>query len=225
MARTAAVLDEHPLWLDSVEQALKRANVEVVAKATSPSAALAQLAKHDPDLIVTGLKTPNGEMDGIEFVRCARRNAPRTKIVVLSAYDDPQHIEAALEAGAEAYVLKTTHPDDLISAIRQAFQPSVFFAADGRSGSQAARQPSDEPLRLTRRELEILQLVAEGHSNAQVARTLSVTEQTVKFHLSNVYRKLRVANRTEASRFAQLRGLLAAPGLQAEEAPALQATA
>jgi DNA-binding NarL/FixJ family response regulator len=225
LARTAAVLDEHPLWLDSVEQALRRADVEVVAKATSPSTALAQLAEQDPDVIVTGLKTPDGEVDGIEFIRCARRDAPRTKIVVLSMYNDSQHIDGALEAGAEAYVLKTTHPDDLISAIRQAFEPSVFFATEGRPGSSAPVQPSDESLGLTRRELEILQLVAEGQSNAQVARTLWVTEQTVKFHLSNVYRKLRVANRTEASRFAQLRGLLAAPGLQAEEAQALQATA
>jgi DNA-binding NarL/FixJ family response regulator len=223
--RTAAVLDEHPLWLESVEQALSRADIDVVAKATTPSTALKQLAEHDPDLIVTGLKTPDGEMDGIEFVRCARRDAPRTKIVVLSMYKDSQHIEAALEAGAEAYVVKTTHPDDLISAIRQAFEHSVFFATDGRSGAAAPLQPPDESLGLTRRELEILQLVAEGHSNAQVARTLWVTEQTVKFHLSNVYRKLRVANRTEASRFAQLRGLLAAPSLQANEAPALQATA
>ncbi|MGH3084703.1 MAG: LuxR C-terminal-related transcriptional regulator, partial [Gaiellaceae bacterium] len=108
-------------------------------------------------------------------------------------------------------LVKTAHPDDVASAVRQAFDHSVFIP-----GAAAASAPTaaDAPVRverpggLTPRELEILKLVAEGHSNAQLARMLWVTEQTVKFHLSNIYRKLDVANRTEASRWAQRNGLL-----------------
>ncbi|HEX2111655.1 MAG TPA: response regulator transcription factor [Gaiellaceae bacterium] len=205
--RTAVIVDEHPLWLESVELAVGRANIAVVARATAPSDALARVEALEPDLVVTGLKTPDGEIDGVEFVRRVRERAPAAKVVVLSMFDDAEHIDAALNAGAHAYVLKTTHPDDLIAAIRQAFNHSIYLASARTPVANGGADGGDSH-GLTRRELEILKLVAEGHSNAQVARLLWVTEQTVKFHLSNVYRKLGVANRTEASRFAQVRGLL-----------------
>ena len=129
---------------------------------------------------------------------------------MLSLYDDTEHIDAALGAGAVAYVIKTAHPEDLRSAVRQAFAHSVYLPSSRQQTAAAVEHgPATEDLPdLTRRELEILQLVAEGHSNTQLAKMLWVTEQTVKFHLSNVYRKLDVANRTEASRWAQLNGLL-----------------
>jgi DNA-binding CsgD family transcriptional regulator len=98
-------------------------------------------------------------------------------------------------------------------AIRQAFSPSLFLpplAPPPANGAQSA-DAHEAVAVLTKREREILQLVAEGHSNSQLARMLWVTEQTVKFHLSNIYRKLDVANRTEASRWAQIHGLLATP--------------
>jgi DNA-binding NarL/FixJ family response regulator len=146
-------------------------------------------------------------------VRRAREMVPGIKTIVLSMYDDQEHIDAAFAAGADAYVLKIAHPDDLTSAVRQAFEHSIYLAGGRAAPAAAAPAPQNAP-GLTRRELEILQLVAEGQSNAQVARTLWVTEQTVKFHLSNIYRKLGVSNRTEASRWAQLQGLLGTPGLR-----------
>jgi len=131
------------------------------------------------------------------------------KAIVLSMYEERALVEAAFAAGAFAYVLKSADPDDLRAAIRQAFEPSVYFAPELVSnGAEPDERPSVDA-GLTRREIEILQLVAEGYSNAQLARMLWVTEQTVKFHLSNIYRKLGVANRTEASRWAQVHGLLA----------------
>jgi DNA-binding NarL/FixJ family response regulator len=211
--RTALLVDQHPLWLDTVEHVIARADVDVVAKVTSTATAVDLLARTHLDLLVTGIKMPATELDGIELVRRARELAPGIKTIVLSMYEDGEHIDAAFEAGADAYVLKTAHPDDLTSAVRQAFTHSIFLAG-GRPAAAKAAAPVNAP-GLTRRELEILQLVAEGHSNAQVARMLWVTEQTVKFHLSNIYRKLGVSNRTEASRWAQLHGLLGAPALAA----------
>ena len=137
--------------------------------------------------------------------------SPRASVrsIVLSMHADSQVIDAALAAGASAYVVKTAHPEDLASAVRQAFSHSVYLASSRAAEPTAAEKPKvDDSPGLTRRELEILRLVAEGHSNAQLARMLWVTEQTVKFHLSNIYRKLDVANRTEASRWAQRNGLL-----------------
>jgi DNA-binding NarL/FixJ family response regulator len=108
-----------------------------------------------------------------------------------------------------AFVVKKAHPDDLAVAVRQAYEHSIFLPGWTSETEPAFADRPDHP-DLTRRELEILRLVAEGHSNADVAKMLWVTEQTVKFHLSNIYRKLAVGNRTEASRWAQVHGLLSA---------------
>jgi DNA-binding NarL/FixJ family response regulator len=149
-----------------------------------------------------------------DVIREATERAPDVKPIVLSTAVEPARIDAAFAAGAVAYVLKTAQQDDIRVAIRQAFEHSVFVrrqdSANGAVAAPAAVKlvASDVVASLTKRELEILQLVAEGHSNSQLARILWVTEQTVKFHLSNIYRKLDVANRTEASRWAQLHGLL-----------------
>jgi DNA-binding NarL/FixJ family response regulator len=152
-----------------------------------------------------------GEPSGLNVLRQARSTAPEMRAIVLSTHRDSSHIDSALAAGASAYVVKTAHPDDVASVVRQAFEHSVFMPAASPAPAPTAGDASvraERPGGLTRRELEILKLVAEGHSNAQLARMLWVTEQTVKFHLSNVYRKLDVANRTEASRWAQRNGLL-----------------
>jgi DNA-binding NarL/FixJ family response regulator len=206
--RTAVLLDQHPLWLDAVEHVLHRIGIEVTGKATSPRHAVALIEEHRPNLFVTGLEMEGQAMDGIECLALARERAPELKVIVLSALADSQHVDAALAAGADAYVVKTAHADDLASAIRQAFDHSIYLARAHAGRRERTRETVEEAWGLTRRELEILTLVAEGHSNAQLARMLWVTEQTVKFHLSNIYRKLSVANRTEASRWAQVHGLL-----------------
>jgi len=192
-----------------VERVLTGIGVEVIAKTTSPAEALAHVEEHEPDLFITGIRMPEGEIDGLTCVSQARERVPALKAIVLSAYPDSQHVDAALEAGAIAYVVKTAQADDLASAVRQAFDHSLYLARRGRNGAGSEEaEPVDNSRGLTRRELQILRLVAKGHSNAQLARMLWVTEQTVKFHLSNIYRKLQVTNRTEASMWAQSHGLL-----------------
>ena len=209
--RTAVLVDHHPLWLDAVSMVVGDLGLTVVGTATSGREGLALVTEHRPDVLVTGIQMPDGDIDGIELVRKGNEVVPGLRAIVLSVYDDSKHIDGALAAGAVAYVIKTAHPDDLRSAIRQAFAHSVYLPGSRPAAAQAARVATEDLADLTRRELEILQLVAEGHSNTQLAKMLWVTEQTVKFHLSNVYRKLDVANRTEASRWAQLHGLLASP--------------
>jgi len=207
--RTTVLVDEHPLWLDTIQQVIQTLQIRVLAKATRSSVALDVLGEKTPDLLITGIRMPDGEMDGIALVREAIQRFPGIKAIVLSMYEDRAYVEAAFAAGAYAYVLKSANPDDLRSAIRQAFEPSVYFATDFQSSAAEPVDTSPADFGLTRRELEILQLVAEGYSNGQLAKMLWVTEQTVKFHLSNIYRKLDVANRTEAGRWAQVHGLLA----------------
>ena len=208
--QTGVICDSHPMWLDAVEQVLRRVSVNVVGKATSTSEALSLVEGHRPDLLITELGEATDELSGVVLIERARAAVPTIRPIALSRHTDTRIIDAALVAGASAYVMKTAHPEDLASAVRQAFSHSVYLA--GRQSVTPAPAPApprvEESPGLTRRELEILRLVAEGHSNAQLARMLWVTEQTVKFHLSNIYRKLEVANRTEASRWAQVHGLL-----------------
>jgi len=212
-SRTAVVLDRHPLWAEAVECVMRRVGVDVVGKATTGAEALSLVQRLRPDLLVTDLGAADGDGAGLACLREARQHVPELRGVVLSLSEDSQQIDAALQAGAAAYVLKSAHPDDLASAVRQAFAHSVYFAPPAGLWNGQTRQAtiSADRADLTKREREILQLVAEGYSNAQLARMLWVTEQTVKFHLSNVYRKLNVANRTEAARWAQLHGLVPTP--------------
>jgi DNA-binding NarL/FixJ family response regulator len=217
-ARTAVLVDQHPLFLVVLEQHVVELGFDVVGKFTSTNAAAESLDTLVPELLVTGLEMPPDGLEATALIREARRRAPDIRAIVLSVANEAALVEAAFAAGADAFVLKTAHPDDLTCAIRQAFAHSIYlagnFAPRPRDNDDNVVKIAAGP-RLTRRELEILQLVAEGHSNAELARMLWVTEQTVKFHLSNVYRKLNVSNRTEASRWAQLHGILPSHRLSA----------
>jgi DNA-binding NarL/FixJ family response regulator len=206
-------VDPYPLWLDALSLVMERIEIDVAAATTSPRQALAAVQEHHPDLLVTEIASSEDGFDGISVLEQARELQPNLRGIVLSSFEDAANIDAALSAGAAAYIVKTAHPDDFASAIRQVFSTSVYMGGERKSVPVAVEvEPQPREVRgLTRRELEILQLVSEGYSNAQLARMLWVTEQTVKFHLSNIYRKLDVANRTEASRWAQMNGLLQAP--------------
>jgi DNA-binding NarL/FixJ family response regulator len=209
--RTAVVLDQHPLWLEAMEQLLQTIDIHVVGRATELDEAIAMAEEHGPDLLITDVGSSSGSEDALTRIQSATEAHPEMKWVVFSEHESQQQIEAAFAAGASLYCLKTVPPEDLSTAIRQVFDGSIYLAGPHSQviapGEASGRETAD----LTRREIEILQLVAEGHSNAQLARMLWVTEQTVKFHLSNIYRKLEVANRTEASRWAQVNGLLSPP--------------
>lgn len=211
--RTAVVLDQYPLWLEAVEPVLEHAGLSVVGKATAPRQALILVGRHTPDVLVLGTSDQGSGQQEIEYIEEARTRAPEMKVIVLGTSDAHEDIAAAFQAGAYSYIVKTAHPDDIASGIRQAFDASVFFASSFDFGGLASCTADIDELSrpgLTRREFEILRLVAQGHSNGQLAQMLWVTEPTVKFHLSNVYRKLGVGNRTEASRWAHINGLLEA---------------
>jgi DNA-binding NarL/FixJ family response regulator len=215
--RTAVVHDDQPLWLDALEQLLARANVRVVAKTTHADVALRLIDEHRPDVFITSTDSANVPDGGIKCVGRAHQRWPELKSVVLAPEYDSRQIEAAFAAGASVYCIKRASADDLAVAVRQAFDHSIFLAAS--YGLQLPVRVPAEPVgnpqamtSLTRRELEILRLVAEGHSNSALAKMLWVTEQTIKFHLANIYRKLDVANRTEASRWAHVNGMLSPVG-------------
>jgi len=217
---TAVLLDPHPLWLEAVQSVLTSLDIAVAGKATTAEEALEIIERDEPDifLVETGL---TGSVSGSSVVRAARQRVSSLRVIALASTSDPADIDAAFDAGALAYVVKTARPEDVAATIRQAFDHSIFLARVQAVGVSPTPEPEravedDEGAALTRREREILALVAEGHSNRELAKMLWVTEQTVKFHLSNIYRKLDVSNRTEASRWAHKHRLLSS----AEAVPA-----
>lgn len=209
----AVVYDPYPLYLDAVIGLLKARRIEVVAATRVPSDAIAAIDSYAPELFVARLDTELDNMDGIGLIREATSLSPGLKVIVL-AEGEGERIEQAFAAGASAYVTTEASPDDIAVAIRQTFEHSIHLATDW----QRSEPTLADSVGLTPREIEVLALVGEGHSNAELARLLRVTPPTVKFHLSNVYRKLNVSNRTQASRWAR-RGNLAVnrePGRIAE---------
>jgi DNA-binding NarL/FixJ family response regulator len=206
--RTVVLYDPFPLWLDAVERAVIRAGLTVRGKATDFGVAQALIDENEPDVLVSEIADLEAEGAKGSWIRDAIERHPEMKIVVLSSVDDPSERSVAFASGASAFVLKSAHPEDIGLAVRQIFDQSISFANAVELLVERTVSSAVAASELTPRELEILQLVAEGHSNSKLARMLWVTEQTVKFHLSNIYRKLDVSNRTEASRWAQLNGLL-----------------
>jgi DNA-binding NarL/FixJ family response regulator len=208
--KSAVLLDRHPLWMDALEAVVEGVGIAVVGRATDCDEAVTLVEELRPDVFVAGIDA--GRNEDLSCVRRALMVHPGLRSVVVAENNDLQAVTKAFAAGAAAYCVKTAEQQDVASAIRQVFERSIYLQGEPAApGVQPVDADAETAAReLTRRELEILRLVAEGHSNSQLAKMLWVTEQTVKFHLSNIYRKLDVSNRTEASRWAQLNGLLSA---------------
>jgi len=195
--------------LARLDHVLEQAEVSAVGRTNDVDEGAALVTRFRPEVLVAAADAKGVERT-LECVRRSRKASPTTKAVVLAPARAREQIEAAFAAGVDVYCVSTAPDADVATAIRQAFERSIFQPArrtDRRRAGGAAGGVAPAP-RLTRREREILRLVGEGHSNFQLAQLLCVTEQTVKFHLSNVYRKLEVSNRTGASRWAQVHGLL-----------------
>jgi DNA-binding NarL/FixJ family response regulator len=204
------IADDHQLMLDGIRRALEPCeDFEIVGEAHSGSEVLPVIGRTDPDVVLLDMRMPG--MDGLTCLERIRKQYPRIKVVVLSVFREPEHIEAALKRGASGYIVKSVNPLDLPAALRQAFEGTVFHALGLPDDSEPARARGTG---LTDRELGILKAVARGLSNQAIGKELWVTEQTVKFHLTNIYRKLGVANRTEAARYAYQHALVESPALE-----------
>jgi DNA-binding NarL/FixJ family response regulator len=203
-----AIADDHRLMLDGIKRALETApDIKVVGEAMSGEDMLALVPRVRPDVVILDLRMPKG--DGLTTLAQLKKDHPDVKVIILSMFEDSEHIDQALGQGAAGYVVKSINPLDLASTIRQVVEGNVFHPRGrGAVGGKAEPVPQPNPGGLTERELSILKLVAEGLSNLDIASKLYVTEQTVKFHLSNIYRKLGVGNRTEATRYAYRNNLI-----------------
>ena len=196
--------DDHGLMLQAVRLALEpHPEIEIVGEARSGSEVLPRVAETRPDIVLLDIRMPG--LDGLQVLDRLQKLYPETKVVMLSGVDEPGLAEEALRRGAKAFLGKGIDPADVAPVLHQVSQGTVVtesFGAPGIAGAAAA-----DVFGLTGRESEILEQVASGQSNKQIAGKFWLSEQTIKYHLTNVYRKLGVNSRTEAARFAYEHGL------------------
>jgi DNA-binding NarL/FixJ family response regulator len=194
------IADDHPLILQGIRRALEASeDIDVVGEARSGDEVLALVERRNPDLVLLDLHMPG--LSGLECITELKRCSPEVKTVVISASDDRASIDSALLAGASAYILKSVSPVDIPTLLRQASAGAVYHVASAprpRNGEQTTPAGPD----LTPRETTILMAVAGGLTTKAISQDLWLSEHTVKFHLTNIYRKLGVSNRSAAVRYA-----------------------
>ncbi len=192
--------DDHPLMLAAFRRVFGRCDdFEVVGEVRRGSQVLPALTSSQPDVLLLDVRMP--ELDGIACLQRLRRRGYALPVVVVSSYADDAQVEAARTAGASAYVVKTVDPAELLGIVRAAATGAEFVAI-----RPVEATVGDGTATLSEREVTVLAALAEGLSNKEIGQTLLVSEQTVKFHLRNIYRKLDVASRTEAVRWAYRHG-------------------
>jgi DNA-binding NarL/FixJ family response regulator len=196
------VADDHAIVRGGLQQLLETADdIELVGVAENGAEAVERARELEPDVVLMDLSMP--VLDGIEATRRITGTNAETRVIVLTSFSDNRRILDALRAGATGYLLKHAGPDELLGAIRAAVSggsPLDPKAARVLIDAQQASQPADE---LSAREEEVLRLVAAGMANKQVARRLGISERTVKAHLTNVFKRLGVTDRTQAALWAQ----------------------
>src|SRR5574341_1127610 len=188
--------DDHALVLEGLRALIAaESDLRVVATATDGERLLDAMRRFRPDVVVLDLQMPY--IDGPTCLQRIRAEGLPVRVLVLSAFGDAHSMRAVVESGADGFALKTDPPHMTLTAIRQVAAGQMVFP-------QAARRwlvprSAAGPNALTEREAAVLALVAEGKSNAQIAAALNLSENTIKFHLRNLFAKLGVANRTEAT--------------------------
>jgi len=198
--------DDHPVVRSGIRAELDGAEgIEVVGEASSGDEALRLVEELRPDVLVLDVVMPG--MDGVEATCLLRERHPDLRILALSAYEDNEYVFGLLSAGAVGYVLKEEALDTVVEAIRAASRGETWLSK--RVEEKVVRRATgEEEVPLTGRELEVLRLMAKGWSNQRIAKELSITERTVRFHVENILTKLGVRSRTEAVVEGVKRGLV-----------------
>jgi NarL family two-component system response regulator LiaR len=196
------LVDDHNVVRSGLATFLKAYDdLVLVAEAKNGLEAVDLCRQKKPDVILMDLMMP--EMDGIAATRAIMADYPEMKIIAMTSFEDEQLVQGVLAAGAISYLLKNVTSDDLAKAIREAVSGRSTLSPEAASALVHATRPTKQPsYDLTEREMEVLNLVVQGHSNQQIAETLVISLATVKAHISNILSKLGVSSRAEAISFA-----------------------
>ncbi len=189
-------------------------DVQVVAEARTGREALEVARRELPDVVLMDVRMP--DMDGLEATRKLKEERPRTAVVMLTMHDNPTYLRDAVRAGAAGYLLKDVSKEELVDAIRQVSSGGAFIESQMLKGMLSEMKPTSSGVspaakNLTKREREILALVAEGMSNREIAERLVLSPETVKSHVAAILEKLNVSDRTQAAIYAVRNGLVESP--------------
>ena len=205
------IADDHPIVRQGLATVLdQEQDLEVVGQASNGHEAVAQASRLHPDVVLMDLQMPG--MDGVEAIQHIKAEDPDIGVIILTTYDTDEYIFRGVEAGARAYLLKDSPPEEVLNAIRivnrgeSLVQPRVASRLLDRF-SQLSRGPASQEI-LSSRELEVLQLMATGAANKEIAAQLLIGESTVKTHLIHIFNKLGVKGRTEAVAEAARKGII-----------------
>jgi len=197
------VADDHTIVRGGVSQILnEQPDIQVVAEAADGTSAVELYRQQRPDVSLVDLRMPG--LDGVQVVEKVRRESADAVLIVLTTFDTDEDIDRALTAGAKAYLLKDVSPSELVSCVRTVHQGGTWVSPAVAS-KLVARMTR---VQLTLREMAVLRLVATGNSNREIGETLSISEGTVKIHLTHLFEKLGATSRTEAVAKAVDRGLI-----------------
>jgi DNA-binding NarL/FixJ family response regulator len=190
--------EDHALMRDAVKLVFDVVeDMQLVGEVENGHDLLPLMRQVEADFVLLDVQLPG--IDGLACLEALAKHHPRVKVAMLSAVEDPQVIQSAFRRGASSYIRKSVNPDDLPSAIRQTVEGTVTHRS---MAAHTAAAPTVPPGGLSAKEVAVLAELCHGHSNKQIAASLWLSEQTVKFHLRNVYRKLGISSRTEALRYA-----------------------
>ncbi|MEI5906385.1 response regulator transcription factor [Bacillus spongiae] len=184
-------------------------DIEIIGEAQNGKEAVSLANELNPDVILMDFIMP--VMDGVEATRIIKQNEPKISIIMLTSFADQEHVIPALEAGASGYQLKDIEPDELVKSIRQVVEGEKSLHPKATSQLLTKMIKPDQKNRLddlTKREMEVLQQLTKGKSNKEIAASLFITEKTVKSHISNIFSKLDVADRTQAALYAVKHGIV-----------------
>jgi DNA-binding NarL/FixJ family response regulator len=213
------IVDDHPLFRQGLRRVIEAEDdMEVIIEVGDGQEALRLAQKMVPDVIMMDVNIPT--MNGLQVTRSLKANLPNIGVIMLTAYHDDEQIYHAIKAGAGAYYPKDVTPRKLVQAIRQVSQGNYVIDDNVLAKSQVASwllkqfeqistfggSPDDLFVPLSPREMEILQLIARGYSNKEIAHELGISRQTVKNHMTSILRKLSVNDRTQAALYALRRG-------------------
>lgn len=197
------VVDDHPLLRDGVAALIaNQTDITLAAEASTGVEAIATFRQHRPDVTLMDLQMPG--MDGVETITAIRSEFPHARIIVLTTYAGDVLAQRALKAGARAYILKSYVRKDLLETIRSVYSGQKHIHSE--VASQLAEHSGDDAL--SPREVEVLELIAMGNANKQVADKLSIADETVKGHVSRILSKLGANDRTHAVMLALKRGII-----------------
>jgi len=211
---TVILADDHRIFRKGLKSLLSdKAHIEVLAEADDGDEALKKVGQHKPHLVIMDIGMP--KMDGIEATRQIKERFPDTEVVILSMHAKKAYIDQVLKAGAKGYVLKDSDEDNLIAAINTVHNGGYYLDSpiadqvlSGYFGGKTKRELQEQADPLSEREKEVLRLLAEGHSNQEVADILCISRKTVENHRANIVRKTGVQGQVGLTKYAARIGLI-----------------